>query len=120
MNTLALWRNLTLFSLLGLIGLIIVWNSLLASVQHVPLWLEIPLLIAPLVLLVRGIWQGNAQTHVLAVLMSLLYLMLGIWVVLDPQERLYGYALLFLSVGLYAGAFMSAKILGKRNRERAA
>ncbi|SEA06562.1 Uncharacterized membrane protein [Thiothrix caldifontis] len=116
MNKLPLWRNLTLFSLLGLIGLIVVWNGLLASVQHVPLWLEIPLLLAPLALLVRGIVQGNAQTHVFAVLMSLLYLLLGIWVVLDPQERLYGYALIFLSIGLYAGAFMSAKILGKRNK----
>ncbi|OQX13714.1 MAG: hypothetical protein BWK73_11390 [Thiothrix lacustris] len=116
MNKLPLWRNLTLFSLLGLIGLIVLWNSLLTAVQYVPLWLEIPLLIVPLVWLVRGILQGNVQTHVLAVLMSLLYLLLGIWVVLDPQERLYGYALIFLSVGLYAGAFMTAKILGKRNK----
>lgn len=116
MNKLSLWRNLTLFSLLGLIGLIVLWNSLLAGVQHVPLWLEIPLLLAPLLLLVRGIWQGNAQTHVFAVLISLLYLMLGIWVVLDPQERLYGYALIFLSIGLYAGAFISAKLLSKRNK----
>ncbi len=114
MKNLAIWRNLTLFSLLGLIGLIIVWNSVLAAVQHVPLWLEIPLLIAPLLLLVRGIWRGNIQTHVYAVLLSLIYLMLGIWVVLDSQERAYGYAIIFLSVGLYAGAFMAAKILGKR------
>lgn len=113
MKHFALWRNLTLFSLSGLVGLIIIWNALLANVQHVPLWLEIPLLIAPLLLLVRGIWRGNAQTHVKAVLVSLLYVILGIWVVLDPTERTYGYALLFLSVGLYAGAFMSAKILNK-------
>ncbi|MFN3786498.1 MAG: DUF2069 domain-containing protein [Thiothrix sp.] len=113
MKYLSLWRNLTLFSLVGLVGLIIMWNTLLAKVQYVPLWLEIPLLSIPLLLLVRGIWCGNAQTHVKAVLMSLLYLLLGIWVVLDPLERTYGYALLCLSVGLYAGAFMSAKIFNQ-------
>lgn len=114
MKNLVIWRNLTLFGLMGLIGLIVVWNAWLRPVQHVPLWLELALLLAPLLLLVRGIWQGNAKTHVFAVLMSLLYLMLGIWVVLDPQERAYGYALILLSVCLYAGAFMAAKLLGKK------
>lgn len=114
MNKLALWRNLTLFGLLGLVGLIVLWNTLLASVQHVPLWLELPLLLAPLLLLVPGIWQGKAKTHVFAVLVSLLYLLLGIWVVLEPQEQVYGYALIVLSVCLYAGAFMAAKLLGKK------
>ena len=114
MNRLALWRNLTLVGLLGLMGLIVVWNLWLASVQHVPLWLEIGVLLLPLALLVRGIIAGVAQTHVYAVLVSLLYFMLGIWVVLDPQERVYGYALLVFSTCLYAGAFMTAKILGKR------
>ncbi|MBJ6611146.1 MAG: DUF2069 domain-containing protein [Candidatus Thiothrix moscowensis] len=114
MKNLAIWRNLTLFGLLGLIGLIVVWNVWLRPVQLVPLWLELGLLLAPLLLLLRGIWQGNAKTHVLAVLVSLLYLMLGIWVVLDPLERAYGYALLVLSVCLYAGGFMAAKLLGKK------
>ena len=114
MKTVALWRNLTLIGLLGLIGLIVVWNLGLAKVQHVPVWLELLLLLPPLLLLVPGIWQGKAKTHVHAVLVSLLYLTLGIWIALDPQERVYGYALITLSVCLYAGGFMSAKVLGKK------
>ena len=114
MNKFALGRNLTLIGLLGLMGLIIVWNVALAPVQHVPLWLEVSLLLVPLLLLVRGIWQGNAQTHVYAVLVSLLYLMLGIWMALDPAERVYGYALIVFSICLYAGGFMTAKVLGKK------
>lgn len=114
MKNLPIWRNLTLFGLLGLIGLIVLWNAWLRPVQHVPLWLELGLLLTPLLLLVRGVWQGNAKTHVFAVLVSLLYLMLGIWIALDPQERVYGYALILLSVCLYAGAFMAAKLLGKK------
>lgn len=116
----AFWRNLILFSLLGLIGLVVVWNGLLAPVQHVPLWLELSLLLLPLLLLLPGIWQGRARTHVMAVLVALLYMALGVWVVFDPTERMYGYALLFLSAGLYAGAFMGAKILGKRAKGEAA
>ncbi|MDD5393919.1 MAG: DUF2069 domain-containing protein [Thiothrix sp.] len=114
MNKLALWRNLTLVGLLGLIGVIILWNVWLTPVQSVPLWLELLLLLPPLLLLVRGIFQGNAKTHVHAVLVSLLYLTLGIWVAIGPQERMYGYALIMLSVCLYAGGFMSAKVLGKK------
>ncbi|MGB3916987.1 DUF2069 domain-containing protein [Thiothrix litoralis] len=114
MNKFALWRNLTLIGLLGLMSLIIVWNIALAPVQHVPPWLEVSVLLAPLLLLVRGIWQGNAQTHVYAVLVSLLYLMLGIWMALDPLERVYGYALIVFSICLYAGGFMTAKVLGKK------
>lgn len=114
MNKLALSRYLTLLGLLGLMGLIVVWNVGLANVQHVPLWLEIGILLLPLVLLMRGIINGVAQTHVYAVLVSLLYFILGIWVILDPQERVYGAALLVFSACLYTGAFMAAKILGKR------
>lgn len=114
MNKLALWRNLTLVGLLGLIGVIILWNVWLTPVQSVPLWLEMLLLLPPLLLLVRGIFQGNAKTHVHAVLVSLLYLTLGIWIAIDPQERMYGYALITLGVCLYVGGFMSAKVLGKK------
>jgi uncharacterized membrane protein len=114
MNRLALWRNLTLIGLWGLISLIIVWNVWLAPVQQVSRWLEVSVLLAPLLLLVRGIWQGNMKTLVYAVLVSLLYLMLGIWVALDPSERVYGVALIAFSICLYAGGFLSAKVLGKQ------
>lgn len=110
----AWWRHLTLIGLWGLIGLVVLWNAWLTPVQVVPVWLELPLLLTPLLLLVRGVWQGNARVHVFAVLVSLLYSLLGIWVVLDPQERIYGYALIVLSACLYIGAFMVAKLLGKR------
>ncbi len=56
MNKLALWRNLTLVGLLGLMALIVLWNVWLAPVQHVPRWFEVLVLLAPLLLLVRGIW----------------------------------------------------------------
>ncbi|MBO0611866.1 DUF2069 domain-containing protein [Thiothrix fructosivorans] len=114
MNRLVWWRNLTLIGLWGLMSLIIVWNVWLAPIQLVPRWLEVSLLLAPLLLLVRGIWQGNTKTLVYAVLVSLLYLMLGIWIAIDPPERVYGYALIAFSICLYAGGFMSAKVLGKK------
>lgn len=107
------WRNLTLAGWLGLVLLIVLWNTVLTPVQHVPLWLELPLLLGPLLWLGRGIWQGQAKTHVHTVLIALLYLILGIWQVFDPQERLYGYGLIVFSICLYAGAFMVAKQRGK-------
>lgn len=109
-----LWRNLTLVGLLGLIILIVLWNTVLAKVQYVPVWLELLFLLAPLLVLLPGVLRGSPKTHVYAILVSLLYLVLGIWVVIDPQERLYGYGLIVLSVCLYTGAFMSARLLGKQ------
>ncbi len=114
MNQVSLWRNLTLVGLAGLVALIVLWNLVLAKVQYVPVWLELLLLLAPLLALVPGVMKGNPKTHVYAILISLLYLLLGIWIAIDPVERVYGYGLIVLSVCLYAGAFMTAKILGKK------
>lgn len=117
MKLLMLWRTLSVGGLLGLIFWIILWNGWLTPVQYVPRSFELLVLLAPLMYLVRGILHGRISTSVHAILISLLYLILGVWFVFDPQEKLYGYVLLVLSTSLYLGSFMTAKVLGKQAKD---
>lgn len=104
-------RGCAIVGLFGLIGLITIWNGWLAPVQQVPLWLELLLFILPLALLIRGILRGFPMTHVYATMVSLLYMIFGCWYMLTPQEEIYGYLMLGLSVVLYIGGFFGAKLL---------
>ncbi len=120
MKWLPLWRVLSVGGLVGLIFWIILWNGWLTPVQKMPRWLELLILLAPLLYLVRGIFHGRIATSVHAVLISLLYAILGVWFALSPPEEIYGYVMLVFSISLYAGSFMTAKIQGRKAKEEAA
>ncbi|MEB4592931.1 DUF2069 domain-containing protein [Candidatus Thiothrix sp. Deng01] len=117
MKLLLLWRTLSVGGLLGLIAWIILWNGWLTPIQHMPRWLELLILLAPLLYLVRGILHGRISSSVHAILISLVYATLGVWYAVSPLEQLYGYLMLALSAALYLGSFMSAKVLGKQAKE---
>ena len=106
-------RGCAIGGLFGLIGLIVAWNGWLAPVQQVPLWLELLIFILPLALLIRGILRGLPTTHVYATMVSLLYMIFGCWYAFTPQEEVYGYLMMGLSVMLYIGGFFGAKLLSK-------
>ncbi len=120
MNAFNVWRLVASIGLLGLIFLIIAWNGWLTPVQHVPRWIELLLLLTPLMLLVRGIFHGWGTVYVYSILVSLLYATLGAWYAIAPLEQFYGYGLLGFSVLLYLGSFMGAKVLGKMSKSKAA
>ncbi|WP_028489142.1 DUF2069 domain-containing protein [Thiothrix lacustris] len=117
MKLLMLWRTLSVGGLLGLIFWIILWNGWLTPEQYVPRWLELLVLLAPLMYLVRGILHGRIPTSVHAILISLLYIIVGFWFAISPPEQLYGYLMLVFSTSLYLGSFMTAKVLGERAKE---
>ena len=117
MNLITLWRSLASGGLIGLIFWIILWNGWLTPVQEVPRWIELLLLLTPLMLMVRGVLHGRPSTHVYALLASLFYASMGCWYAMAPPDQWYGYVLLFLSVCLYVGGYMTAKILGKQQTQ---
>lgn len=117
MNNLMMWRSVTLIGLFGLMGLITIWNGWLAPIQQVPLWLELLIFLLPLTLLIRGLLHGLDSTHVHATLVALIYMILGVWFVLTPQETIYGSLMLAFSLLLYAGGFLAAKVMQKRRKE---
>ncbi len=118
MHSFNLWRGVASLGLVGLILLIIAWNGWLTPVQQVPRWLELLLLLTPLMLLVRGIFHGWGTVYVYGILVSLLYATLGAWYAVAPPEHVYGYGLLGFSALLYGGSFMGAKVLGKMSKAK--
>lgn len=113
MNLLPLagWRNLASFGLIGLVLWIVLWNGWLTPYQRVPRWLELLLLLTPLLLLLRGVLYSRPKALFYSLLASLVYVTMGVWYVLEPPEQLYGYLLIVLSVCLYVGAFMSLRVV---------
>ena len=100
---------LTLFSLLGLVISIIVWNGWLASDQQVPVSFEIAVFCVPLLLFLRGLLYGKRGTHVALMVVAFFYFLMGIWHILEPSEQLYGVVITVLSFGLYLGGYFYAK-----------
>lgn len=108
-------RGITLIGLLGLIALIIVWNGWLTPVQYLNRALEMAILEIPLLFFIRGIFNGNRETHVAITLLSFVYFFLGVWFIFAPEEQAYGYGLTFFSLCLYFGGFFYVRTLDKLN-----
>ena len=111
---LAFWRNLASVGLIGLILWVILWNGWLTPYQRVPRWLELLLLLTPLLSLLRGVLYSRPKPLFYSLLASLVYVTMGFWYVLEPPEQLYGYLLIAFSICLYTGAFMSLRIVQKQ------
>ncbi|WP_020558627.1 DUF2069 domain-containing protein [Thiofilum flexile] len=108
------WKALSLAGLLGLIALILVWNLQLSLVQYVPLVLELSLLLIPLIVLVPGIVKDIGKIYVYAILLALVYVIIGF--LNTGSEPLYGYSMIILSICLYSGSFMCAKVISRHNK----
>lgn len=108
------WNLLAIFGLLGLVVLILVWNIWLVSpkLQHIPLSIELALLLLPLAFLVRGLLYKRVEPHAYASFTAIFYAFVGFWFVFTPGEEVYGYLILLLSFCLYLGGFKFAKMEG--------
>lgn len=95
--------------LIGLMALAIVWNGWLASDQGVPVSFELAVFCLPLLFFLRGALNGKRGTFVSLMVVAFFYFMAGIWHVIEPNERLYGIAIIVLSFGMYLGGYLYAK-----------
>lgn len=118
LNNLSLWRGVALTGFLGMIATIVIWNGWIDSHQQAPRALEILILVSPLLFFVRGILAGRHSTHVKVTFVAILYFILGIWLAFTPNEEVYGFIVTLLSIFLYLGGFMTAKIIMKADIER--
>jgi len=100
---------LTLSSLLGLIGAIIIWNGWLTTDQQVPRSLEIAIFCVPLLFFIRGILYGKRGIYVSLMVVAFFYFLMGVWHIIEPSERAFGVVITVLSLGLYLGGYLYAK-----------
>lgn len=113
MNQLRFWRLTTLLSITALIGLSVVWNGWLSPIQQVPRIFEISVLVVPLLLFLRGVLNERRQVFLLVSLLSLPYVLTGVWYVYSPLERGYGVLMVLFGSLLFASGFFYLKTLGK-------
>ncbi len=112
------WRALAGIGIIGLIGLCVVWNGWLTPVQSIPRSIEIILLVAPLLYFVRGVLHGNRDTFIAVMLVSFIYMLMGIWYAFSEEEKVYGYLMIVFSLFLFFGSLLNVWILDKRDKLR--
>jgi uncharacterized membrane protein len=116
MDITVLWRALAIIGILGLIILIVLWNGWLTTNQQFPRSIEIAIMVAPLLFFVRGVLHDNRDTFIAVMLISFIYVLLGIWYMYSAEEKLYGYIMLGFSLCLFFGSLLNVWIMDKRDK----
>ncbi|MEE9328078.1 MAG: DUF2069 domain-containing protein [Cocleimonas sp.] len=118
MDITTFWRVLAAIGIIGLIILIVVWNGWMTPIQKIPRSIEIALMVAPLLYFLRGILHGNRDTFIAVMLLSFVYILMGIWYLYSDQERIYGMLMLVASISLFFGTLLNVWILDKRDKQK--
>jgi uncharacterized membrane protein len=117
MDITTFWRALAAIGIIGLIILIIIWNGWMTPIQKIPRSIEITIMVAPLLYFLRGILHGNRDTFIAVMLLSFVYILMGIWYLYSDQERIYGMLMLVASMSLFFGTLLNVWILDKRDKQ---
>lgn len=117
MDITTFWRILAGIGIASLIILIVAWNGWLSTDQEFPRSIEIALLVGPLLFFVRGVFRGNRDTFIGVMLLSFLYMLLGIWYAYSPSDSSYGWLMLLFSLFLFFGSLLNVWILDKREKK---
>lgn len=97
-------RWLTLGGLFGLMALLLNWFTWLAPSETAPVALLLIVMVAPLLLPMRGLLHGRRYTHAWSGFLSLPYFLLGVDVAFnDAAERLYGLLEIGFALALFVG-----------------
>jgi len=118
MDITLLWRALAAIGISGLVILIVAWNGWISPVQEFPRSIEIAILVVPLLFFVRGVFRGKRDTFIAVMLLSFVYILIGIWYLYSAEEKLYGSLMLGLSLCLFFGSLLNVWIMNKRDKQR--
>ena len=116
MGITTLWRALAALGILGLVILIVLWNSWLTPVQEYPRSVEILFFAGPLLFFIRGILHARRYTMVVITMVSFAYVLMGVWYILSIDEKVYGYLLLAFSFLMFLGSLMHVWVMDKREK----
>ncbi len=115
MNIIIFSRWLTLASYFALLGLMMLWQTVLAPPSQVPISIVLLILVGPLLLPLRGLLHGRPYTHAWTCFLVLLYFIHGVVEAYsNPPERLYAGLEIVLSTLLYIGAVLYARYRGRQ------
>ena len=95
---------------LGLLILTLAWHAWLAPSPYFPVSLVILVLVAPLLVPLRGLLSGRPRSHLWAAFLSLLYFIHGVGeAVANPAQRGLALAEIGLSLTLFFSATLYAR-----------
>ncbi|MDZ7663518.1 DUF2069 domain-containing protein [Thiohalophilus sp.] len=117
MNIIIFSRWLTLGAYFALLILLMLWLTVLAPPQSVPVSVALLLLVGPLLFPLRGLLHGRPYTHAWTSFLVLIYFVHGVVEAYsNPDERLYAALEILFSVLLYSGALLYARHRGRQLR----
>lgn len=116
METKVVWRAMAALGILGLIILIVIWNSWLTPIQEYPRSVEILFFAGPLLFFIRGILHARRYSMVIITMVSFAYILMGVWYILSVDEKIYGYLLLALSFLMFLGSLMYVWVIDKQEK----
>ena len=119
MNIITFSRWLTLGAYFALLTLLMLWLTVLAPPQSVPISMALLLLVGPLLFPLRGLLHGRPYTHAWTSFLVLIYFIHGVveaWS--NPEVRLYAGLEILFSVLLYSGALLYARHRGRQLRRQ--
>jgi len=116
METKVVWRAMAALGILGLIILIVIWNSWLTPIQEYPRSVEILFFAGPLLFFIRGILHARRYSMVIITMVSFAYILMGVWYILSVDEKVYGYLLLALSFLMFLGSLMYVWVIDKQEK----
>ena len=114
MNYISFSRRLTLFSLLALVTVIVLWYGLLF-----PAPLILVLLLLPLVFPLKGLLKGNPYTYAWSSFLIFIYFIHGVVeAYANPAARSLALLEVLLSVTFYTGAVLYARLRGRELKQK--
>jgi uncharacterized membrane protein len=115
MSPIALARWTTLGAYFSLLTLVIAWHAWLSPPGRIPTALVLATLTLPLLAPLRGLLHGRAYTHAWTSFIALLYFVLGVAHAAVAPERLYGTSLIVVSLTLFFGCLVYARLSSRQN-----
>ena len=115
-------RAISLFSLVALAVLLVVWNLFFTNRVNSPglgTLAIISIALIPLIIIALGIILGSAKTHIWACILINIYFVHGVLASFSPDKAWLGYAEIFFSALLFCSAFMHTLWQFKYNRKLA-
>ena len=112
MNTIAVFRGLSLFGYFGLILLIFCWHLWIDPLPAKFISITLLIQLGPLMFPLRGILNGKAYTHAWASYLALLYFVVGIWHAAAVDSRMFGILISLFSLIFFIGAIFFARYQG--------
>jgi len=103
---LAITRVLCFALFLALLLLLVLWNGLFADLNGARLWAVLGVEIAPLLIVLPGMWLDGARAYVWLCFVLNLYFIKGVLASLYPARQWFGLTEVFLSVTLFIAALL--------------